>query len=389
MNIDRLTVEHIGQITKADIEFGDLTVLVGPQATGKSIFLEVLKLLADTGSVQEELHKHGADWGKELPEFLDLFLGEGMRNVWKEKTSRIAIDGKVQDLHSLTGRMQRNKAESMFLIPAQRVLTLRDGWPRPFSDYSPGDPFTVRHFSERLRTLMESELGKDKVVFPRTRRLKDVVRDAVASNVFGSYELRVEITRSQKRLVLGGEAEGASLPYMVWSAGQREFVPLLLGLYWLLPPAGIPRRDKFKWVVIEEPEMGLHPNAIAVVLLLVLDLLSRDYRVCISTHSPHVIDLVWAMQMIRKHRGDPRELLSILQGEQTQQMRAMASAALRKDLRVYYFSREKGESHDISNLDPDSDSKEESGWGGLSEFSGRVNDVVSRVVNSADGGTLS
>jgi len=42
-------LKHIGPIQEADIEFGDLTVPVCPQATGKSIFLQFLKLLLDTG----------------------------------------------------------------------------------------------------------------------------------------------------------------------------------------------------------------------------------------------------------------------------------------------------------------------------------------------------
>jgi len=40
MNISSLRVERVGQIRCADLKFGDLTVLAGPQATGKSIFLQ-------------------------------------------------------------------------------------------------------------------------------------------------------------------------------------------------------------------------------------------------------------------------------------------------------------------------------------------------------------
>jgi len=39
---------------------------------------------------------------------------------------------------------------------------------------------------------------------------------------------------------------------------------------------------------------------------------------------------------------------------------------------------------DISGLDPTSESKEEAGWGGLTEFSGRVGDVVAKVARRAD-----
>jgi len=36
----RLRLRNIGQITDANLQFGDLTVLVGPQASGKTITLQ-------------------------------------------------------------------------------------------------------------------------------------------------------------------------------------------------------------------------------------------------------------------------------------------------------------------------------------------------------------
>ena len=40
--MDKLKVENFGPIAKADVTFGDLTFLVGAQASGKSLFLELL-----------------------------------------------------------------------------------------------------------------------------------------------------------------------------------------------------------------------------------------------------------------------------------------------------------------------------------------------------------
>jgi hypothetical protein len=73
----------------------------------------------------------------------------------------------------------RRKERSMFFIPAQRVLALREGWPRPFSDYGAEDPFTVRDFSDELRLLMESGLKTEDTLFPKSNRLKGVIRDVV------------------------------------------------------------------------------------------------------------------------------------------------------------------------------------------------------------------
>lgn len=380
-----LNIQNLGQIKEANLSFGDLTVLVGPQATGKSIALQLLKLMLDAGQVQEEMARYGLDWDHGLPEFLDTYLGEGMRSIWHDTTS-VTWEGKPVDLRQIANRKRRNKDETVFFIPAQRVLTLRDGWPRPFTDYGPGDPFAVREFSEKLRGLVEKEFGASAGLFPQERRLKREFRDLLQRHVFSDFELKVDKFRSQKRLVLGPRGAKDSLPFMVWSAGQREFVPLLLGFYWLMPPTKVATRDQIKWVVLEELEMGLHPRAIAVVLLLVLELVARSYRVCLSTHSPQVLEAVWALRHLKKNRSDGRDLLDIFDAEKTQSMRKMADTVLGKQIRVFYFDRDTGKTRDISELDPSAEEEGDSGWGGLSEFSGRANKVVARSAANADYG---
>src|SRR5438093_8729927 len=109
----RLQLKNIGQISRADIEFGDLTVFVGPQATGKSIALQLLKLLVDTGHVLSELKRYGLDWSGRLPDFLDVYLGEGMRHVWREGKSSVSWEGQTLDLPKLIARQKRGKAETL------------------------------------------------------------------------------------------------------------------------------------------------------------------------------------------------------------------------------------------------------------------------------------
>ncbi len=262
------------------------------------------------------------------------------------------------------------------------MITLARGWPRPFTDYSPGDPFVVRDFSEKLRLLLEAGQFRGEILFPQSRRLKTEIRELIDETVFARFGLRIDKDRAQKRLVLG-PTDRVSLPFMVWSAGQREFVPLLLGFYWLLPPTKTPRRADIDWVVIEELEMGLHPRAISAALLLVLDLLNRNYRVCLSTHSPHVLDMVWAIRMIQQYHANPRALLDAFDVGKSQSMLELAKNVCEKQARVYYFDPATRCTREISRLDPGAEDTSEAGWGGLSEFSGRVADVVSQIVSHA------
>ena len=57
--MNRLRASNVGPVTEADIRFGDLTVFVGPQATGKSIFLQLLKLLVDRPAIHRTMKAFG------------------------------------------------------------------------------------------------------------------------------------------------------------------------------------------------------------------------------------------------------------------------------------------------------------------------------------------
>jgi hypothetical protein len=387
---NNLKINNFGQVKKADISFGDLTVFVGPQATGKSIALQLFKLIQDNRNIVTELRRHGLDWTKNPGDFFDTYFGEGMRTLIKDGTA-ITYNGKPIDFNKISSaKTSSDKKETMFFIPAQRVLTLRDGWPRPFTDYAPGDPFAVREYSEALRQLMEKEFSDiGKPLFPHDRRLKVEIKNALSDAIFHGFDLKIDKFRSQKRLTLGkGSGSKNTLPFMVWSAGQREFVPLLLGLYWLLPPSATLKREQIEWVVIEELEMGLHTQAISATMLLVMDLIARGYRVCISTHSTQVLDIIWALNSIKKYKASADTILDIFDVPKKKQMKDLAESVLKKEFHVYAFDRQSGKVSDISNLDPGSENINEAGWGGLSEFSGHVADIVANVVagSELDGG---
>ncbi len=59
-----LAVRNLGQIREGEVTFGDLTLLIGGQASGKSIFLQLLKLLVDRRQVLDNLESHGYNVSK-------------------------------------------------------------------------------------------------------------------------------------------------------------------------------------------------------------------------------------------------------------------------------------------------------------------------------------
>lgn len=377
----KLHIENFGPLQHAEVTLGDLNVSVGPQASGKSLFWQLLKLLLDAPTVRDEFRRFNIDWGKDFTGFLDLYFGEGMKHLVGTSTV-VQVNGEERRLDNRLFDRTRSRAarrENLFYIPAQRVMALRDGLTRTFLEYRAGDPYVVRDFSDKLHRLVQTEFARADKLFPQANRLNGHLRKLVDEAFFRGFSL--ELTRDtsfQKKLVL--HKGDVQLPFMAWSAGQREFSPLLLGLYWLMPAGKVSRRDELSWVVIEEPEMGLHPRAISAFMALVLELLRRGYRVCLSTHSPHVLDVVWALQTLKHHRGTDTDVLRLFGLPSNPNTRKMAASALGKDIRVNYFKPGAG-TVDISSLDPGAASADTAGWGGLAEFSANVGDVVAEVVS--------
>lgn len=382
-------VSNVGQIETANVEFGDLTVLVGPQATGKSIFLQLFKLTLDGKAVKKAIKQYGFDWSQDWRRFLDLYLGEGMGGIWREQSAANLV-GAPTGLDRLIHSGGTAPPESLFYIPAQRVLTLAAGWPRAFMDYGAADPFCLRSFSENLRQLMEKGLGSGPgAVFPQERRLKAGLRRSLDASVFNGASVHLDLDGFKKRLVLTVNGQKPRLPYMTWSAGQREFMPLLLGLYWLIPPTKISKKGKIDWVVVEEPEMGLHPQAIFTFMLLVLELIWRGYKVVLSTHSPSVLDVVWAIRELQEQGASIDRLRNLFSlGRWDPGMKGLFQTVLEnKAFRTYLFEKDGAavRSRDISTLDPGASEEAVAGWGGLSGFSGHAADVVAQAVEGGHG----
>ena len=367
----KLHVENFGPIGKADIILGDLNVSVGPHGSGKSLFWQLLKLLLDAPAVREKFLKHNIDW--------DLYFGQGMKHLVGESTV-IHADGQERRLDGkLFGRKGAHR-ESLFYIPAQRAMALSCGLTRSFTEYHYGDPYAVRDFSDKLHWLVQTEFVLVDKLFPQVNRLGEHLRELIDGAFFHGFSL--ELTRDTsffRKLVL--RKGDIRLPFVAWASGQREFLPLLLGLYWLMP-AEKARRDDVSWVVIEEPEIGLHPNAILVFMALALELLHRGYRVCLSTHSPLVMDVVWALQTFKRYGGTVDDVLRVFGLPSNGKTKEMAQSALNKDIRVNYFKPGAGVI-DISNLDLGATSTDMAGWGGLLESSANVGNAVAEVMTRA------
>ncbi|MBV9108090.1 MAG: ATP-binding protein, partial [Gemmatimonadetes bacterium] len=212
-----LEVSNFAQIERARIEFGDLTVLVGPQATGKSLVLQWFKMALDHDEVVNALREAGHDIS-DPGSLLDLVFGEGMSSAWSSLGTQVTLDGKPVGPDTWKRRRRQTPSAHVFFIPAHRALLLAEGWPAPFLRLNADTPVVARLFSQ---TLYQQFSGRESsALFPVERILKTQYRELIDEAVFhgGRVELKTEGLRYRLSLNYG---DRVALPFMTWTAGQR------------------------------------------------------------------------------------------------------------------------------------------------------------------------
>lgn len=376
--MEQFSIKNLGPISEASVEFGDLTFLVGPQATGKSLFLETLKLVSDGGHIVRTLDTYSYATGR-VENILNAYYGDGMSKLWREDTSA-TYEGRTYSGTSwlLEKDHEPSPKESLLYIPAQRILSISDGRPKNFMEFDVSTPYVLRHFSEALRLFFGQVtlMGDGKIEFKSDvgrEHHQTILYSRAEEEIFNHADITIEEDRGQKKLFQ--RIDGMRVPFMSWSTGQKEFIPLLFAFYRLVDG------EQYKYVIIEEPEMGLHPRAINTIILQLLIFMQAGYRIIVSTHSPMFLEFAWAFNFLQSlkmaHFNEAlAEILSMDYWEMS-----MTDKVSTKTIRTYFFQRNsdgKVSTKDISSLDVDDDDTIISEWGGLSSFASKASEVVSK-----------
>ncbi len=105
---------------------------------------------------------------------------------------------------------------------------------------------------------------------------------------FETSELRKELLFQPK--------ENTKLEMPIVSSMVKELVPLVLCLRYLVKPNEL--------LIIDEPEMNLHPEAQAKIAEFLAMLVNAGLQVLITTHSPYIVDHLVNLMQAAKHE-DP------------------------------------------------------------------------------------
>ncbi len=340
--MDKFRLYNFGPVKSAEIEFGDLTFLVGPQASGKSFFLQAWKLHNDLAYIKNTFKAFGQNYANN-EELVQLYYG-----LFRSELGDLSqiISYETNSYSSDLGQIG-----NIFYIPALRSQCLFGGRPKTYLDFPNEFPYVTKHFSYILHYLFNQQNIVDGVPFTKS--------------IYHGGQIYVDksLGKSELRMIING----ADVSYSSWSTGQSEYAPLCIALQ------GLRMLGRSKSIVIEEPELGLHPYAIIEFIVKIIELINNGYKIIISTHSTVFLDFVWFVSKFND--ASKEEFDKYVSQALSFNIKDFNFYAKRSNIKTYFFKD--GVSKDISTLDAMSDDNDIADWGGITDFSTKISDILS------------
>lgn len=370
---ERLLIHDFGPIKEADVGVRDLTIFVGPQATGKSLAAQVLYFLRGIEDLLSSLSPSAlfVDYESLLTEVLRWWLGnelsvyagsgtllswlpaepaEGMTHKiwWEQESGKINLSKTLENRArewremSLSRLYSTTITRSQVYIPAGRALySFLPPYTLPDRDVQwPGHVIRFyRILGTAINRLWQYQEKESPTPFSENSQV-NFVRQRIDSILkgqmrYGPGVILLDIV--QKRL----------LPPTTIAAGQMEIWP-----FWAILEAGeILGSPINTQVYFEEPEAHLHPGAQRSVMEIIANLVRQGVRFVLTTHSPYILYAVNNFLMAQKVLDAGRDLPDGVSQETALRPDQVAAYRFSADGKVYDIMDAEVELIDEDELD--------------------------------------
>lgn len=358
-----LSVNDFSCVREAHLEIDRLMVIIGPQASGKSILcklyyffisiiLEQRASLYERASFEEYKEQvkekfmewfPPAAWGEgkfciqfqagefeiklnrtsyrggtqdnfkiKLPEIVEAKYNLALANIVamykrsEETEDEFQIGFRADEVITayIKGQMGDEYIATQTFIPAGRSFFTSIGKAMAFFEHGRMLDPIILQFG---RTFANVKENKGRVALGTTAEMRRAAESTAKAmiRIFGG---RLKIERDKEYVVAD---DGRHVPLPSLSSGQQELLPLLVVLPWL---SGRPNARRMLY--IEEPEAHLFPEAQSDLVEVLTDIVNRakSTSLVVTTHSPYVLskinNLVKAGILFEEHGPGIREALS-------------------------------------------------------------------------------
>ena len=303
--LKKLTLKGFKSIESlTDFELRPLNVLIGANGSGKTNFVDFFRLLramADE-SLQRFVTEHGGpdgffylgpkhtrqmaarvEFGSNAYEFelsataVSQMMIDAERTQYSPYTAKIRGHGRLESvLRNIPGIGHYvYAAVSSWTVYHFHDTSLPAGMRR---EHSVRDRAGLRHDASNIAPFLLNLCEEHKGSY-------DLIRDTVRmiAPFFDDFILEPQTKGPEEKVRLEWRQKGSDYPFHAYqlSDGMIRFICLATALLQPVPPATI---------VIDEPELGLHPFAIGLLANLIQSASERT-QVIVSTQSPALLDL--------------------------------------------------------------------------------------------------
>lgn len=338
-----LTIEDFSCIRSARFELAPVTVLIGPQGSGKSVTTKLFYFCVDALSRQYVSAERGIDfdefkrdtarlfkswfppsaWGRRrfnisfqagnfsirflrrmtrgnpsdevavtFSDFFKVQYEELLSSYERLKTNDLDEEALVrrsesgwrirdQSIAKLSKELGSDFLESQIFIPAGRAYFTSIGRIVAAFEQASLDPVTIK-FAKIFANLRDFASRR---LYSRQNRERQVERDAVMDKLFGG---KIKFENDQEFVET---IDGRIVPFTALSSGQQELLPMWLLLDFYADRA-VRSENSGDLFYIEEPEAHLFPAAQSLLMdFLIGQLVSKkDKRsLILTTHSPYIL----------------------------------------------------------------------------------------------------
>jgi predicted ATPase len=329
--IERVTLSNYRSFASCDVSLRPLMFLVGPNGAGKSNFLDALSLIAESlrtslgqallkrGGI-EEVRRRSPGHPNSFDIRLDfrlrtghwghywIIVGESRRGAFGvnfEECVVFAPNSKtIQAMFMVQDGLMADTSLPIAPQPSpdRLYLVLASGLPEFRPVYDALSRMGFYNFSpDRMREPQPADLGE--LLAADGRNIASVLallkrRDPVAVErineylsmaVPGIHQVAAQRLRTTYELDIRQSVTGSNFPWRFSAAGVSDGTLRALGVLTALLQTGLDRDPAIPLVGIEEPELGLHPAAVRVLLDAFREA-SQSTQVIVSSHSPDLLD---------------------------------------------------------------------------------------------------
>jgi len=340
---ETLTVKNFGPIREAHLDLRKVTVLIGEQASGKSVLAKLISCFNDFKDLEEEL----LFWefkNMNFPKFLCDYISEwnfpvyGIDSLLNADTV-LTYQSKLYNGVVKKDSSSINIANEIMERIKEQIEKFNDKlstMPESYSNLSDGENLFTQDEAFLRNTMTEA---KNKIVEFIGNLIYVPAERVVESIDFQEYRENHYIRNFSEYLSLAKESlsgkefkiigikyigENKSAPIIIEKNGQKNVLPSASsGIQSALPMMLlIEYCDKLpKCIfVIEEPELSLYPTTQKKLVEYLIEKCTKgDNRLIITTHSPYILtalnNCIQARNTLREHPEHADEVAKLVRPE--------------------------------------------------------------------------